>query len=116
MLRKMLVVLTFGAAVIAGCGGDDGGSGGSGGSGGGSSANPNVQAAIDSCKQSIDAQAQLKPDTVTELKKICEDAGNGDIEDTQAAAKKVCVKIVEDTVPSGAAQDQAKSACEQTAP
>lgn len=115
MLRKMLVVLTFGAAVLAGCGGDDGGSGGSGG-GGGSSKDPNIKAAVDSCKQAIDAQPSLKADTKSDLKDICDKAASGDIKDAQEASKEVCEKIVEDTVPSGSAQDQAKAACEQAAP
>ncbi len=116
MLRKMLVVLALGPAALAGCGGDDGGGGSGGGGGGGSSDNPNIEAAVASCKQAVQSAPQLKKDTVADLEKICEKAGSGDIEDAQKAAKEVCVKIVEDSVPEGQARDQAKTACEQAAP
>lgn len=130
MLRKitllaMMLVFAFGAAAIAGCGGDDEKSSDTkttetgGGGGGGAkdvSDDPQVQAAVDQCKQAIDAQPALKADTKTELKTICEKAASGDIKDAQEAAKQVCTKIVEDTVPEGAARDQASAACEQAAP
>ncbi len=130
MLRKMtmlamLLVLAFGTAAIAGCGGDDEKSStktettkesDDSGGGGGGSTDPNIQAAVDSCKQAIDAQAQLKADTKDDLKGICDKAASGDIKDAQEASKEVCTKIVEDTVPSGDAQDQAKAACAQAAP
>ena len=117
MLRKMLVVLALGSAALAGCGGDDGGSGGGGGGGGGGgSDDPNIAAAVSSCKQSVQSAPQLKKDTVADLEELCEKAGDGDIKDAQKAAKEVCTKIVEDSVPEGSARDQAKAACEQAAP
>jgi hypothetical protein len=132
MLRKitllaMMLVFAFGVAAIAGCGGNDEKSSGgstttkttdSGGSGGGSnvSDNPQVQQAVASCKQAIEAQTQLKASTIADLKDICDKAGRGDIKDAQAASVEVCKKIVEDTVPKGSAQDQAVSACEAAAP
>jgi hypothetical protein len=147
MLRKitllaMMLVLAFGVAAIAGCGGDDekssgtsttesGGSGGSGGgstddsddSGGGGggtdvSDNPQVKQAIEQCKTAIDQQPSLKDDTKSELKDLCDKAASGDIKDVQEATVEVCKKIVEDTVPdsAGAAKDQALEQCEAAAP
>ena len=119
MLRKMLVVLAFGTAVLAGCGDDDSGGSNSGSSGGGGSSqsdDPNIKAAVASCKQAVQSAPQLKSDTVSDLEEICEKAGSGDIKDAQKAAVEVCTKIVEDSVPEGASQDQAKDACKQAAP
>jgi hypothetical protein len=126
-LLAMLIVFAFGVAALAGCGGSSkssggGGSSSSGGSssggsssGGGVSSNPQIKAAVAQCKQAIDAQPSLKASTKTDLKTICDKAGSGDIKDAQAAAVQVCEKIVADTVPSGAAQDQAKAACKKAA-
>src|SRR4051794_1156025 len=134
MLRKitllaMMLVLAFGTAAIAGCGGDDGNSGGSsttestdsggssgGGGGGNVSDNPQVKAAVEQCKTAVDAQPTLKASTKKDLEDICEKAGSGDIKDAQKAAAEVCQKIVDDTVPSGPAHDQALSACKSATP
>jgi hypothetical protein len=136
MLRKitllaMMLVLAFGVAALAGCGGDDEKSGGSGttqsddsGSSGGSgsddsggsgtdvSDNPQVKQAVESCKQAVTAAPGLKDDTKADLEDLCDKAASGDIKDVQAASKEVCTKIVEDTVPAGAARDQALQACD----
>ena len=84
-------------------------------SGGGTdvSDNPQVQAAVESCKQSIDSNPAVKDDIKEDLKAICDKAASGDPEDVKSAIKEVCVKIVESSVPSGSAQDQAKAACDQ---
>jgi hypothetical protein len=129
MLRKFLVmammlVFAFGAVAIAGCGGNDEKSSGSSttestdtgsstdsGDSGNVSDNPQVKAAVDQCKQAIDAQPALKDSTKTDLKDLCDKAASGDIKDAQEASKEVCKKIVEDTVPEGSARDQAEEAC-----
>ena len=120
----LVIALTALMLVAAGCGDDEenGGGGGGGGatteesSGGGGgesgvSDNPQVQAAVDSCKQAIQAQPTLSADVKSDLEDICEKAGSGDIKDAQQAAKEVCEKIVDESVPEGAARDQAKQAC-----
>ncbi|MCW3016088.1 MAG: hypothetical protein JWO02_3180 [Solirubrobacterales bacterium] len=73
-----------------------------------------VTAAIESCKQSIDAQPTLDASLKTDLKNICEKAASGDAKAAAEATKQVCTKIVEANVPAGAARDQALAACKTT--
>src|SRR4051812_108135 len=49
-------------------------------SGGGSSTanNPEVKAAVDACKQSVDSNPQLSDSVKGDLQDICEKAGSGD--------------------------------------
>jgi hypothetical protein len=120
-LYLMLVALLACGALAAGCGGgDDNGDGGSSGSSGSSgsnsssgSSNPNVKQAVANCKQSVDSAQGLKSDTKAELKDLCDKAGKGDENGVRKASRDVCVKIVEDTVPSGPTRDQAVDACKQ---
>jgi hypothetical protein len=138
-LRLVLVVIALlvAGAVVVGCGSDDngggdataaqtqstdtgGGSGGdkstsedSGGSGGGSASNPQVQQAVDACKQQIDAQPGIDASVKKDLQKICEKAASGDEQAVRDATKQVCTKLVEANVPDGPARDQALSACDQ---
>lgn len=133
MIRKhgpLAVALLLAALFAVACGGGDkkSSNGGSSGtttatqssgttatqsSGGGAdvSDNPQVKAAVASCKQSIDSNPSVKDDIKGDLKAICDKAASGNPEDVKTAIKDVCVKIVESTVPSGSAQDQAKTAC-----
>jgi hypothetical protein len=123
--------------VVVGCGSDDdngsdntsastpttdtgGGSGGDtsteesgGGSGGGSADNPQVQQAVEACKQQIAAQPGIDASVKADLTKICEKAATGDEQAVRDATKQVCTKLVEANVPSGAARDQALQACDQ---
>ncbi len=143
MLRKLtllfsVIVLAFG---VVACGGDDeepassgteatettedtGGTETTEDSGGtettedtgGVEDNPQVQAAVESCKQAVQAQSgTLSDDLVTELEGICEDAATNP-EDAQDAAVEVCVKIAEEMVPEGSARDQVIEQCEAAAP
>ena len=136
-LGPLAVALMLTALFAVGCGDDDNGdSGDSGGtateqvdtgggtatesedtttdSGGGDvSDNPQVQAAVEACKQQIASNPAVKDDIKSDLQAICEKAASGDEEDVKSAIKEVCVKIVESSVPSGSAQDTAKQACEQ---
>ena len=59
----------------------------------------------------MDASPQLSGDVKSDLVEICKKAANGDEEAVKKATKEVCVKIVEETVPAGAARDQAVDAC-----
>ncbi|MEA2125061.1 MAG: hypothetical protein QOI80_1843, partial [Solirubrobacteraceae bacterium] len=126
-LMAMMFVLAFGVVAIAGCGGDDKKSSSDtpktettkttdSGNSGDISNNPQVKAAVEQCKQAIDAQPSLKDSTKADLRDLCDKAGSGDIKDAQKASVEVCKKIVEDTVPAGASRDQAAQACEAAAP
>jgi len=75
--------------------------------------NPQVQAAVEQCKQSIASNPAVKENIKGDLQKICDKAASGNPDDVKAAIKEVCTKIVESSVPSGSAQDQAKAACDQ---
>jgi hypothetical protein len=127
-LGPMALALACTALFAAGCGSDNksNGSGGSStpaatttdsssGSSSGTdvSNNPQVKAAVAQCKSSIDANPAVKADIKNDLKGICDKAASGKPEDVKAAIKEVCTKIVESSVPSGSAQDQAKAACDQ---
>ena len=83
---------------------------------GGVEDNPQVQAAVESCKQAVQAQSgTLSDDLITELEGICEDAATNP-EDAQDAAVEVCVKIAEEMVPEGSARDQVIEQCQAAAP
>jgi Spy/CpxP family protein refolding chaperone len=137
-LRLVLVVIALlvAGAVVVGCGGDDNNDGGGdsaantqstdtggGGSGGGTStedsgggsnpSNPQIQQAVDACKQQIQAQPGISDSVKSDLTKICEKAASGDEQAVRDATKQVCTKLVEANVPEGPARDQALSACNQ---
>lgn len=76
-------------------------------------ASSQIKAAVDACKQSVDAQATLSATAKADLKGLCDKAASGNAADVQKAAKEVCIKLIEDTVPAGDAQTQAKAACNQ---
>jgi hypothetical protein len=129
--RLLLVVLSLmlAGALLAACGGDDKkdssakattaaaetGSGDTSGDSGGTAADPQIQQAIDACKQQVDANPSLSDAVKADLTKICEKAASGDAAAVQEATRDVCIKLVEESVPSGPTQDQAKAACEQAA-
>lgn len=135
-LRLVLVVVALFVAgvVVVGCGDDDdsggggttaaettdtgGGSGGGGettdeSGGGGGASNPQIQQAVDACKQQINAQPGISDDVKSDLTEICEKAASGDEQAVRDATKEVCTKLVEENVPSGPARDQALTACDQ---
>jgi hypothetical protein len=138
-LRLVLVVIALmvAGAVVVGCGDDDdggsgggdtaaaeatdtgGGSGGGGeateepGGGGGNAANPQVQQAVEACKQQIEAQPGISEDVKADLSDICEKAASGDEQAVRDATKEVCTKLVEENVPEGPAREQALTACDQ---
>jgi hypothetical protein len=136
-LRLVLVVIALlvAGAVVVGCGDDDDGGGGDtaaqtdtgGGSGGGDEStateesggggadpsNPQVQQAVEACKQQIQAQPGISDDVKADLSDICEKAASGDEQAVRDATKEVCTKLVEENVPEGPAREQALTACDQ---
>src|SRR3954451_23326605 len=135
-IRLVLVVIALLVAgvVVVGCGSDDNndsstaaqtqstdtGGGSSGGDkstdtsgGGGNASNPQVQQAVDACKQQIAAQPGISDSVKKDLTTICEKAATGDEQAVRDATKQVCTKLVEANVPSGPARDQALTACDQ---
>jgi hypothetical protein len=125
-VRLALVVLGLlvAGALVAGCGGDDNKSSDAGAktaaaaepaSGGAAvdANNPQVQAAVDACKQQVQANPQISDGVKADLDKICEKAGSGDEKAIREASRDVCRKIVEETAPAGPARDQALTACDQ---
>jgi hypothetical protein len=136
-LRLVLVVIALfvAGAVVVGCGDDDEGSGGgttaaetqtdtgggSGGeatteeSGGGGAdpSNPQVQQAVEACKQQIEAQPGISADVKSDLVEVCEKAASGDEQAVREATKEVCTKLIEENVPEGPAREQALASCDQ---
>ena len=139
-MRIRLVLLVVGlllvGAIVAGCGDDDEGGGGDSGSnttteatgggaetateesggGGADPSNPQVEQAIEACKQQIAAQPGISDDVKSDLTEICEKAASGDEQAVRDATKEVCVKLIEENVPEGPAREQALAACEQATP
>jgi hypothetical protein len=70
-----------------------------------------VDAAVEQCKQSVQDQPQLSDDAKSEIEALCDEAKDGDAEDVKAASRKVCERMVEETVPEGSARDQALETC-----
>ena len=135
-MRLVLVVIALfvAGAVVVGCGDDDEGSGGgttaaetqtdtgggSGGeateeSGGGGAdpSNPQVQQAVEACKQQIEAQPGISADVKSDLVEVCEKAASGDEQAVREATKEVCTKLIEENVPEGPAREQALASCDQ---
>jgi len=142
-MRTRLVLFVIGlimaGALVAGCGDDNNdtssdsaatqstdtgaSSGGdtsteeSGGSSGGANpSEPQVQQAVESCKQQIGAQPGLSEDVKSDLEKICEKAASGDEKEVREATKQVCIKLIEENVPEGPAREQALASCDQATP
>ena len=136
-LRLVIVAIALlvAGALVAGCGDDDNDSGGSdtaatqpetetgggsggetteeSGGGGANPSNPQVQQAVDACKQQIEAQPGISDDVKADLSDICEKAASGDEQAVRDATKEVCTKLVEENVPEGPAREQALQACDQ---
>jgi hypothetical protein len=135
-LRLVLVVIALlvAGAVVVGCGDDDDGGGDTaaqtdtgGGSGGGEEStateesggggadpsNPQVQQAVEACKQQIEAQPGISDSVKSDLSEVCEKAASGDEQAVRDATKEVCTKLIEENVPEGPAREQALTACDQ---
>ncbi len=84
----------------------------SGGDAGGGAADPQIQQAIDACKQQVAANPTVSDDLKTEINKICDEIATGDADAIREKTKEVCRKVVEETAPEGPARDQALQACD----
>lgn len=73
--------------------------------------NPAVQAAVQSCKDSIENNPQVDDSIKDDLKPICDKAASGNPDDVKEAIQEVCEKIVESSVPEGDLRDQAMETC-----
>ena len=84
---------------------------------GGGATDEQIQAAIESCKSSVQAQSgQLSEDVRADLEDICDEIKTGDAEEIRRLTIDVCVRVAEETVPDGTARQQVIDACEQAAP
>jgi hypothetical protein len=143
MLRRLLPVLVallaIGAFAMAGCGGDDDDEGDTtaletttedtttdetttedttsdetttdDSAGGGSAASPTAE----QCTELAQSAPGLSSEAKAEVEELCGEIDDGDIEQAREAAQQVCEVIVTDTIPEGAARDQALDACEAAA-
>jgi predicted outer membrane protein len=84
-----------------------------GAAGGGNGVQPSqdIRAAIETCKASVRERGELSADVKAELEKLCEEAESGDPQDAKEATRKVCERIIEESVPEGPARDQALETC-----
>jgi hypothetical protein len=124
-LYFLLVVALACGLLAAGCGGDDNKDKSSGGASSESKGdtnagsevknNPQVKQAVENCKRTFEQTPQLSQKAKDKAKDVCDKAGSGDVKDAQKAAQEVCTIVIEDTVPSGPAREQALNACKQTA-
>ena len=141
-MKMRLVLLVVGALlaafVVTACGDDEDSGGGGGdtsaqtesggggseetnteesGGGGGNASDPRVKQAVEACQQQIGAQPNISEDVKADLQEICEKAASGDEQEVREATKEVCLKLIDETAPSGPAgeqvKEQAKAACEQ---
>jgi ABC-type glycerol-3-phosphate transport system substrate-binding protein len=75
--------------------------------------NPQVKAAVEQCKQAIQAQPQLSDSLKDDLETLCDKAASGDPQDAQEASVEVCKKIAEEMVPDESVRQQVIDQCEQ---
>lgn len=67
---------------------------------------PEIQAALRECEGEIRSNTEHGDAPITkavrqELEQICDDAADGGVPELREAAKKVCARAVEETVPTG---------------
>ena len=76
-----------------------------------------TEQAIEACKQGVQTSAQqLSGELRADLEDICEESATGDEEDVRKASLEICKKIVEESVPAGAAREQGLETCERSVP
>jgi hypothetical protein len=130
-LMMLMLGLLVAGVLVAGCGGDDKSSDAQAttqestakpaadagadkaGSGSDVSKDPQIQQAVETCKQQVAANPAISDGLKADLGKVCETAASGDAQAAAAATKEVCLKIVDEVAPAGPARDQAKAACDQ---
>ena len=137
--RTLLAALLLAGAFAAGCGGDDNEDSGSDApavtaettaetptvddttltteeapeeDSGGAEVPANLEAAIQQCKDGVEATTALDDSVKEDLIKLCEDAASRSPEELADIARETCVKVVEGTLPAGDARDQALKSCE----
>lgn len=88
----------------AGCGGDDGGD------------DSGDRPARSECERSVQSAPQLSTEVKDELLGICEEGAEGGPEAERAAIRRVCVRVIEESLPAGPAADQAKESCRVDSP
>lgn len=69
--------------------------------------------AAEACKQSVQAAQQLSEGVRSDLEEICEEAADGDEKDLRDASRRVCERIIEESVPAGSGREQALESCAQ---
>jgi hypothetical protein len=73
---------------------------------------PNVQAAVEACKKTIQAQKTLPAPAKAKLEAVCGKAAKGDTAAVHKAAQEVCEEVIENSaVHAGSAREQALAAC-----
>jgi hypothetical protein len=82
---------------------------------GAANASAAIEAAIASCKQSVQS-APVSSDVKKDLEQLCEKAASGDQAAVRKASLEVCQKIVAANVPKGPARAQALAACKANLP
>jgi hypothetical protein len=135
MRRSMtwLIVVVAGGALLVGCGG--GGSSSTASSqtsstpaatsapaatsstpttSTGAAGSLSVQQAVASCRSVVKRATTLPANLKAKVEGICNKAANGDVAGAQAAAKEVCVEVINSyPIPSGPAKEQALAACKK---
>lgn len=122
MIRKLLLAALLASALVLAACGDDNNDGG-----GDAAATPKaektstpasggttVDDAAKSCKDAVNALPQLSSDTKKELEDTCDKASDGDEKSVRKAAREICTKVAEETVPTEVGRDQVVDACEAT--
>jgi hypothetical protein len=124
-----LILALVGAALLAGCGGGSSSTASSQssstpsvttsapaatsstpttGAGGGLA----VQQAVSSCRSVVKRATTLPANLKAKVEGICDKAASGDLNGARAAAKEVCVEVINSyPIPAGPAKDQALAAC-----
>jgi hypothetical protein len=125
-----LIVALMGAALLAGCGGGSSSTASSQSTSTPSAATPapattsptpttgagglSVQQAVASCRSVVKRATTLPANLKAKVEGICNKAANGDVAGARAAAKEVCLEVINSyPIPAGAAKDQALAACNQ---
>lgn len=81
---------------------------------GGAAVPENLEQAVEQCKKNVNMSPALSEDTKNQLEEICDKAASGDQDQIREAAREVCRKVIEDTVPSGTpGRSQALEACDK---
>jgi len=124
-----LIVALMGAALLAGCGGGSSSTASSQSTSTPSAATPapattsptptttgtgglSVQQAVASCRSVVKRATTLPANLKAKVEGICNKAANGDVAGARAAAKEVCLEVINSyPIPAGPSKDQALAAC-----